>query len=415
MTQERTTAGPLGGVKVLDLSWFGAGPIAGRALASAGADVIKVETVKRIDGLRAMAPRQRGARGYNVSGYFNNYNADKRSVTIDLTTERGHELSLVLVRWADVMLTNMTNRAVGQVGMDWETVSRENPRLVAAYMPMMGTTGRFKDFQGFGAMLTAICGMNYLAGFEENRPVGVGTNYPDYVVNPIHAYIAILAGLRHARKTGEGQMIDVSQYESSVAAMSLPLFQHVNGGGEYVRAGNRVPYAAPHGAYRVQDAAERSDRWVALACLTEAHWQAFTAEVCGYPEWGDDDRFRTLAGRLANQDDLDQLIAGWAAEQNGADLVHRLQRADIPAGIVQDAREVIEDAQLAEHGYFVPLEHAEAGLRLYDGPGWRMSESPVSLRRAAPMLGEHTFEVAQDLLGLSPDEIANLVADGVLQ
>ncbi|NIR61914.1 MAG: CoA transferase, partial [Gammaproteobacteria bacterium] len=229
MTQQPDAGGPLAGVRVLDLSWFGAGPIGGRALASAGADVIKVETVKRIDGLRAMAPRPRGARGYNLSGYFNNYNADKRSVTIDLTTERGHELGLELVRWADVMLTNMTNRAVGQVGMGWDVVSRENPRLVAAYMPMMGTTGPFKDFQGFGAMLTAICGMNYLAGFEENRPVGVGTNYPDYVVNPMHAYIAMLAALRHARKTGEGQMIDVSQYESSVAAMSLPLFQHDNG------------------------------------------------------------------------------------------------------------------------------------------------------------------------------------------
>ncbi len=415
MTQERTTAGPLGGVKVLDVSWFGAGPIAGRALASAGADVIKVETVKRIDGLRAMAPRPRGARGYNLSGYFNNYNADKRSVTIDLTTERGHELGLSLVRWADVLLTNMTNRAVRQVGLDWEVVSRENPRLVAAYMPMMGTTGPYRDFQGFGAMLTAICGMNYLAGFAENRPVGVGTNYPDYVVNPIHAYIAMLAVLRHARKTGEGQMIDVSQYESSVAAMSLPLFAHDNGGGEYVRAGNRVPYAAPHGAYRVQDTEQRPDRWVALACLSEAQWQAFACEVCGYPEWGDDPRFRTLADRLANQDDLDRLIAGWAVEQDGDELMQRLQRDGIPSGLVQNAPEMLADEHLEERGYFARLEHAEAGLRVYDGPGWRMSESPVSLRRAAPMLGEHTFEVAQDLLGLSPDEIANLVAEGVLQ
>lgn len=415
MTRAQTTPGPLDGVKVLDLSWFGAGPIAGRALASAGAQVIKVETVKRIDGLRAMAPRPRGARGYNLSGYFNNYNADKRSVTIDLTTERGHELGLMLVRWADVMLTNMTNRAVGQVGMDWTVVSRENPRLVAVYMPMMGTTGPHKDFQGFGAMLTAICGMNYLSGFSENRPVGVGTNYPDYVVNPIHAYIAMLAALRHARNTGKGQMIDVSQDESSVAAMSLPLFVHDNGGGAYVRAGNRVPYAAPHGAYRTQDSPERTDRWVALACLDEGQWRALTSEVCGYPEWADDPRFRTLPDRIANEDELDQLIAGWAAEQDGDALVHRLQRAGIPAGLVQNSREVLEDEQLRARGYFVQLEHAEAGLRWYDGPGWRMSESPMGLHRAAPMLGEHTFEVAQDLLGLSVDEIADLVTEGVLQ
>lgn len=415
MTGASASQRPLAGVKVLDLSWFGAGPIAGRALASAGADVIKVETVKRIDGLRAMAPRPRGARGYNLSGYFNNYNANKRSVTIDLTTERGHELGLVLVRWADVMLTNMTNRAVRQVGMGWETVSRENPRLVAVYMPMMGTTGPHKDFQGFGAMLTAICGMNYLAGFAENRPVGVGTNYPDYVVNPMHAYIATLAALRHARATGEGQAIDVSQDESSVAAMSLPLFMHDNGGGAYVRAGNRVPYAAPHGAYRARDTADRSDRWVALACLDGGQWQTLAADICGRPEWAEDARFLTLADRLSNEESLDALLDAWVSEQDGEELVGRLQGAGIPAGLVQNAREMLEDEHVRERGYFVQLEHAEAGLRWYDGPGWRMSESPVGLDRAAPMLGEHTFDVAMDLLGLSADEIADLVAEGVLQ
>lgn len=415
MTGASASQGPLAGVKVLDLSWFGAGPIAGRALAAAGADVIKVETVKRIDGLRAMAPRPRGARGYNLSGYFNNYNSNKRSVTIDLTTERGHELGLILVRWADIMITNMTNRAVRQVGMGWETVSRENPSLVAVYMPMMGTTGPHKDFQGFGAMLTAICGMNYLAGFAENRPVGVGTNYPDYVVNPMHAYIATLAALRHARATGEGQMVDVSQDESSVAAMSLPLFVHDNGAGAYVRAGNRVPYAAPHGAYRARDTDSRTDRWVALACLDEAQWQTLAADICDHPEWAEDARFLTLADRLSNEEVLDSLLAAWVAGQEGEELVGRLQGAGIPAGLVQNAREMLEDGHVRERGYFVQLEHAEAGLRWYDGPGWRMSESPVGLDRAAPMLGEHTFDVAMELLGLSVDEIADLVAEGVLQ
>ena len=154
---------------------------------------------------------------------------------------------------------------------------------------------------------------------------------------------------------------------------------------------------------------------MALACLDEGQWRTLAAEICGYPEWADDARFRTLDDRLANQDSLDQLIAGWAAEQDGDELVHRLQRAGIPAGLVQNAREVLEDQHVRERGYFVQLEHAEAGLRWYDGPGWEMSESPVGLERAAPMLGEHTFEVALDLLGLSADEIADLVAEGVLQ
>ena len=409
ITEHIEGARPLDGVRVLDLAWFGAGPIATRALANLGADVVRVETGKRPDGLRIGQPRPVGATSLNVSGYFNNFNAEKRSITIDLTTERGHELGLELVRWADLFMTNMTARAVRKIGLTWEQVSAANPQIVAMYQPMQGLDGPHAEYQGFGAILCTVCGANHLAGSEGNPPVGVGSNYPDYVVNPIHAVTALLAALRHRRRTGEGQLIDMAQLESSVAAMAGPLFASMNGGHPYVRSGNRVTFAAPHGVYRVRG----EDEWLAIACLEDAHWHTLAA-ACGHPEWVTEARFATLEARKAHEDALDALVAAWCLDQDGSEAMARLQASGVPAGLAQRASEVLADEHMQARGYFVTLDHVEAGRRVYDGPGFRLSKTPAALRRAAPLLGEHTPEVASTILGLRDDEIASLVADGVL-
>ncbi|MEE8337110.1 MAG: CoA transferase [Dehalococcoidia bacterium] len=400
---------PLDGVKVLDLTWFGAGPIGTRALANLGADVVRVETEKRPDGLRIGGPRPEGTTSLNLSGYYNNFNSEKRSVTIDLTTERGHELGIELVQWADIFATNMTNRAVRQIGLTWKTVSAANPGIIGLYQPMQGRTGPHAEFMGFGAVLSTVCGVNGMTGFEGAEPRGSGTNYPDYVVNPIQLVIGVLAALRHKRRSGEGQLIDMSQLESSVAAMAGPIFAIDNGGGEFRRAGNRVSFAAPHGAYRVQG----EDRWLVLACLDEAQWRAFTA-LSGHDEWADDARFATLEARKANEDALDALVGEWAAGQDGREAMQRLQAVDVPAGIVQTASEVLADEHINARGYFAYPDHAEAGVRAYDGAGFRLSKTPHELRGPAPLLGEHTFEVCKQILQLNDDEIADLVAEQVL-
>ncbi len=306
-------------------------------------------------------------------------------------------------------MTNMTNRAVAKIGMDWATVSGANPSIVGLYQPMQGLTGPHAEFQGFGAILSTICGVNHLAGFEANPPAGVGSNYPDYVVNPLQAVTALAAALRHRRRTGEGQLIDMSQLESSTAAMAGPLFATLNSNYRYQRAGNRVPHAAPHGAFR----AAGTDEWLAIACLDDSQWAAL-ARVCGHEEWTADRRFADLEARKANEDALDALVGAWTAGRDAPTAMHELQQAGVPAGVVQRASAVLADAHLAARGYFVRLDHAEAGVRVYDGPPFRLSRTPARLDRAAPLLGEHTFEVATTVLGLSPAEAAALVADGTL-
>jgi benzylsuccinate CoA-transferase BbsF subunit len=408
-----TTPRVLEGVNVLDLTWFGAGPIAVRTLAGLGADVVRVETESRPDGLRIGGPRPVGTTNLNLSGYYNNFNADKRSITINLRKPEGHELGMQLVRWADVMMTNMTARAIRNIGMTWEEVRAANPGIIALYQPMQGMTGPHSEFGGFGAVLSTLCGSNYLAGYEENDPSGVGTNYPDYVVNPIHAATAILSALYHRRKTGDGQLIDMSQLESSVAAMSGPLFAEMNGGPSHERRGNRHAMFAPHGAFELEEDPNDPDRWIAIACTDEDEWLSLT-EACGHPEWAADNRFATQAARKNNEDALEQLLSQWAAGQTGQAALNLLQGAGVPAGLVLRASDTLADRHLTERGYFVYLDHVEAGRRAYDGSGFHMSATPLEPRNAAPMLGEHTFEVATEILGISADRIAELVESQVL-
>jgi len=263
-------------------------------------------------------------------------------------------------------------------------------------------------------VLSALCGLNYQAGYEQNRPIGVGSNYPDYVVNPGHGIIAMMAALRHKRRTGEGQLIDMSQLESSAAVLSGPVFALDNAGIEYVRQGNRVPYAAPHGAYKTLDTEARPDLWIAIACLTDAQWQALATAI-GQPDLAADARFTTLEARKANEDALDAALATWAATQPGDDALRTLQAAHVPAGLVLNATEVLNDPHLTERNYYAYPPHAEAGIRAYDGPGFRLSKTPNEVRGAAPLLGEHTFQVATEILGLEADEVGRLIAEGVLQ
>ncbi len=187
----------LDGVKVADFSWFGAGPICGEHLATYGATVVRVESETRIDGLRMVMPFAKDKTGYNVSGYFNNYNAGKLDITLNLNTEEGKKLAHRLVAWADVFLTNFTPRVVERWGLTYDKLSEINPQIIAAYVPMQGYDGPHRDFLGFGAILTPITGYNHLSGFPQRPPIGLGTNYPDYVINPGHTLVAILAALRY--------------------------------------------------------------------------------------------------------------------------------------------------------------------------------------------------------------------------
>ena len=419
MTNDRRL--PLEGITVADFSWFAAGPICAEVLGLYGATVVRVESESHMDGLRGVGPFPTGKTGYNVSGYYNNYNVNKRNVTINMNTDKGRELALRLVRWADIFITNITPRVIEKWRLTYDELIKEREDIIAVYQPMQGYDGPHRDFLGFGAVLTPITGFNHLTGYPDRAPAGLGTNYPDYVINPGHTLVAILAALRHRRRTGRGQRIELSQLESSVAAIATAVFDYTVNGRVQERAGNRVAHAAPHGAFRCKTIKTPSpfgevdeERWCAIACFDDAQWQALRGAM-GDPAWARDERFATHGGRKQHEDDLEREIEAWTKDQTDSDVMVALQAAGVPAGVVQNARDILEsDAHIRAREYYVRLDHPEAGNTAYDGPGFRLTKTPAQFRTAAACLGEHNFEVATEILGLSADEIADLMAEQVL-
>lgn len=390
-------------------------------MASFGATVVRVESESHVDGLRGVAPFAKGKTGYNVSGYFNNYNAGKLGIVLNLNTERGRELAYRIIRWADVFLTNFTPRVIERWGLTYDELAQVNPQIIAAYQPMQGFEGPHRDYLGFGAVLGPITGYNHLCGFPNRAPAGLGTNYPDYVINPGHTLVAIIAALRHRRKTGRGQRIELAQIESAVTVLAPALMDYTVNGRVQTRAGNRSPYASPHGTFRClpEELATpfgpmEEERWVNIAVTTDEQWRAL-CEVMGHPQWAGDASFATLLARKQNEDDLERRIGEWTADKKAEDIVDALQAHGVPAGVVQNARDMLErDQHLKDRAYYVYLDHPEAGRTAYDGPPFRLSKTPGVLRSPAPCLGEHTQQVCTEILGLTDDEIADLYAEQVL-
>ncbi len=411
---------PLTGINVADFSWFGAGPICAEALGVYGATVVRVESESHMDGLRNVGPFPPGKFSPNVSGYFNNYNANKLGLTLNLNTEKGRDLALRLAAWSDVFLTNMTPRVIERWGFTYEELKKVRGDIIAVYQPMQGFDGPHRNFLGFGAVLGPITGFNYLTGFPGRTPNGLGTNYPDYVINPMHTVTAIMAALRYRRKTGKGQRIELAQIESSVAALAPALMDYTVNGRIEARAGNRLPHAAPHGAFRCQDIKIKTpfgekdeDRWCAIACFGDDQWSRLRG-VMGDPEWSRDEPFATHAGRKQHEDDLEAKLTEWTRPQLAEDVMAQLQAAGVPAGVVQNARDCFEDEHLRARGYYQYLEHPEAGRTAYDGSGFRLSKTPARFTSAANCLGEHNYQVATEILGLTPEEFAELVAEQIL-
>lgn len=420
-------AQPLDSIRVADLTWFGAGPIASRTLALFGADVIHIESEARIDGFRTGFPRRPGARGYNASNYFNNWNAAKRSFLLNMSIEGARDVLLDIVAQSDVFICNMAPGVIDRWRIGYEELRQVRPAIIAAYQPMQGATGPHRDYRGFGAVLNPVAGLSHLTGEPDRPPIGLGTNFPDFVVNPGHTAIAILAALRHRRRTGDGQMIELAQLESLAATIGPALLDAAVNQRDQSRIGNRSDWLCPHNAYRCQDAPRGDphpdagydgpmtrERWLTIAVRNDHDWQALCQLAQGQP-FAREPRFKTLLGRRRNEDDLDAQIAAWTADQDARELMHRLQAEGVPAALVQDGQDIVEDDQhLRQRNFYQYIDHPETGLSLHDGPPAKLHGTPARLQTSGPLFGQHTYEIATQLLNYSPEKIAALTAEGIL-
>lgn len=401
---------PLAGIRVVDFTWGGAGPFATKVLADFGAEVIKIETSTRLDFPRTAGPYQDGVKGINRSGYFSNRNSSKLGITLNFKVPDAVRIALKLISQADIVVNNFRAGVLDKLGLGYGVVSAAKPDIIYVSMPLQGAAGPQAGHSGIGHTLNAMAGIYALTGYVDGTIVGPGTNFPDHSVNPGHATVAMLAALRHRRRTGEGQYIEVSQLESSVTLLGPEILGYSLTGQQPQACGNTLDGAAPYGAFPCKDGG-----WCAISVRSDTEWQRF-AGVAADRIWASDPRYETVAGRWQARETLNRDVGAWSAGWEAHELMRALQEAGVAAGVVQGARELVdEDPQLAARGAFGRYEHPEMGRSLYNEAPYRFSETANGLRGAAPTLGQHNRDVFQGILGLSDAEIAELDEKGTFK
>ncbi len=408
--ETRSTGGerlPLCGVRVVDFGWVWAGAVPGHLLADLGAEVIKVETHKHLDYMRQGRPIVGDTPDPEQNPMFHNVNRGKLSITVDIRDPRGAELIRKLVALSDVVIENFSPGILRAAGLDHASLRQVKPDLVMISMSAAGQYGPLKDIRTYATMIAGLSGLDSMVGYPGEGILGMQQAYADPNAS-LHAAVAVLAALVHRRATGEGQYIDLSQWEAGVAVVGEYVLDHSMNRRVARPQGNRLPGMVPHGHYPCQD-----DRWVSIAVTSEDDWRAFCG-VLGNPSWTRQDRFADVFGRCEHQDALDRHVAEWTRERTHYEVTELLQAAGVAAAPLLDASERFFDPHFQERGTYVDVEHPILGAEILYGVPWRMSETQLSIRQRAPFLGEHNQYVFGDLLGLPTEEIARLVEDEVL-
>ena len=393
------SADVLKGLRILDFTWVLAGPYATRILADFGAEVIKVQARKIARGAEL-----------NTSGYFNTWNRNKLSITLDLSRPEGRELALKLVRVSDVVMENFTPRVMPNWGLNYENLKRVKPDLIMVSMSGMGQTGPWRDFSVFGPTIQALSGITYLTSFAPDSPIGLGYSYADHVAG-LFAALAVLAALEYRDRTGEGQYVDISEYEAMCALMGPAIMDYTVNLNLVMPQGNHPDYAldAPYGCYKCRG----EDRWCVIAVFTDGEWQAL-CRVLGNPPWTKEERFSTLWQRKKHIEELNELLEQWTAQHSPEEVMDLLQGAGVPAGVVKDASELAEDPQLVARNFFIEASHPVLGKVTFDSTPIRLERTPAKFARAAPLLGQDNRYVYQELLGIEAQELSRYIEDGVI-
>jgi len=394
----------LKGIRVLDFTWIHAGPSATRILADQGAQVIKVESNQALAVVGG--PASNTARGL---GQRHNWNAGKSSISLNMKTDAGKELARRLVAISDVVAENFSGRVMPGWGMDFESIKNIRPDIIMLSMSGFGRTGPWKDRVSYGQTLQAWSGFTDLTGFPDTRPSGPASAYSDAVGGMAGAQAVLLALIQRSQ-TGQGQWLDVSQFEA-MSSLLGPLALEVSANKSDVqRTGNRLGHGggSPHGVYRCKG----EDRWLAITVFTDEEWQAFTKAI-GSPGWADEERFAGAESRQNHADELDKLVESWTLSQNAEEAMHLLQSAGVAAGVAQTGQDMAEnDPHLRERGIFQPVPDAGGTLRTIERAPYKLSLTPGEVNRGAPEFGADQDFVLRDILGIDDEELAEMAIVG---
>lgn len=401
---------PLDGLRVLDFSHVLAGPFATRVLGDMGADVVKVNSESR--AITSNAPDH---------PYYIMWNRNKRALSLNMAEASAQALCRQLAQQADVVIDNFSVGVLDRWGVGYDTVSAANPGVVYAQMSGMGDHGPWSKFVTYAPTIHALSGLTSLTGVPGREDIGLGFSYNDHQ-SGLHGAVAILAALAQRQASGRGQRIEVSQFEVGVNFAGPSLLDLFANGVAAQATGNDLPYdaAAPHNVYPCRTVPEPSladERWIAIACMTDAQWQALV-ELLGRPDWATEASLQTAPGRVAQRAILDEHLAEWTRNQDDYELMARCQAAGVPAGVVQNGRDLCErDPQLARAGFQVAIEepHPTVGRTWADRLPLNFSQTPCDDYQRVRMLGEDNAAILEDWLGLTAEDVAQHEADGVLK
>jgi len=402
----------LEGVRVIEFSAGMAGPWIGRFMAYCGAEVIRVESANHPDVTRQYVPPWAPEMGTQpqLSPWFTDWNAGKRFIALDLTQPKAVELAKRIVAMCDVVVENYRSGVVDKLGLGYPELRRVRPDIIMFSSSGYGDSGPYNRYVTWGPNIEALAGLSKLSGFPERECTMTQYAYPD-ASSALHGLFAVMCALDYRRRTGQGQYINLSQLETTVSVIGHVMMDQLAHGREPQKLGNRSLHAAPHGCYRCKG----EDSWCVIAVSDDSEWESFCNAV-GEPEWIGDPRFATLSSRLEDVNELDQLVESWTASRTASEVMTTLQEAGVAAGVVQNAEDQMHrDPQLAARGFFEEIEHLKKGKVIATGIPLGLTGTPGRSGRAGAAVGQDNEYVFGRLLGMSPNEIRELVEAGAIE
>src|SRR5271157_3064513 len=394
----------LSGVRVIDMTHNQAGPACAQILGFLGADVIKLEEPKGGD----VARRNMRDRQDSDSLFFLLFNANKRSLTLNLKTGRGKELFKQVIAKSDVLLENFGPGALDRLGLGWKVLSEINPRLIYATIKGFGTYGPYRDFKSYEPIAQAMGGAMSITGYPENPPTFVVPAIGDSGTG-MHMAIGILAALQQRHASGRGQHVEVSMQDAVVNLIRVSLRDHQRFGHAMPRRGNQLGRNVPGTTYACAPGGPND--YVFLHAQPQM-WPA-VAKVLGQPELTEDVRFKTEEARWENRAELNAIVEAWTRQRGKHEVMRLMGDAGVPCGACQDTGEVLADAHLKEREMIVDVDYPTRGIYQTVGCPIKLSDSPVAVSRP-PLLGEHTDVLLESLCGIEPDEAKRLRQEGVV-
>ncbi len=398
----------LEGVRIADFCWLWAGSYATGLLAFLGAEVIKVESMARVDPSRMMTLTIGQAfEGVDHSPVFNSINLNKMSAKLNLKHPKGIELAKKLIQISDVVSQNMRPGAMEKMGLGYDVLKEIKPDIIMLSSSAFGAEGPLKRYGGYAPSFAAFSGVAHLTGYSDGPPNPM-TGSTD-LMSATTAAFAIMAALSYRQHTGKGQHIDLSSVESLAVFTGDALMDYIMNGRVQSRKGNRDSIMAPHNCYRCRG----DDKWVSIAVSNDREWQAL-CKVMGNPDWSREERFADAYERWRNQDELDSLVTEWTINYTHYEITEALQKAGVAAMPSFSNQEIFSDPHFKARKLAVEVDHPAMGKQTVLGPAWRLSETPARVTKASPVMGESNEYVFGELLGMSSDEIKELIAEQVI-